>query len=179
MIDDHIVSERKRILRINPVVGSDEDKVESAVLVNLKLIVRDYYGWVWLNLSIRKDKADLYNITLMISHRYLDIIGAVLFLDLAKKAVFNWSLSFFCWRMVASLLSFCKNRPEDRRSFNLRRATALVGSYSKVTVHMVFVFLLFQVAKLGKSNHRSKKGVIILDSNTNYYKLDGGRVDKK
>jgi len=66
---NHVVTQWVGVLRVEPVVRRDEHKVEHSVLVLLQLIITDDDGWMGLERAVRKEEADLYDVSLMILHR--------------------------------------------------------------------------------------------------------------
>ena len=57
------------ILWIEPVVRRDEHKIEHTVLILLQLVVTDDDGGMGLERAVRKEEADLYDISLVVLHR--------------------------------------------------------------------------------------------------------------
>ena len=66
---DHVVTQRIRILWIEPVVGSDEHKTEHAVLVLLQLVVTDDDCGMGLECTVGEKEANLYDVSLVVLHR--------------------------------------------------------------------------------------------------------------
>ena len=65
----HLVGQRIGVLRVEPIVGSDENEVEHTVLVLLQLVGADDDGGMWLERAVGEKEADFYDVALMILHR--------------------------------------------------------------------------------------------------------------
>ena len=65
----HLVGQRVGVLRIEPVVRRDKHKVEHTVLVLLQLVVADDDGGMWLERTVREEKTDFDDVSLVVLHR--------------------------------------------------------------------------------------------------------------
>ena len=66
---NHVVTQRIRILWIEPVVRRDKHKIEHAVLVLLQLVVADDDGGMGFERAVGEEKADLYDVSLVVLQR--------------------------------------------------------------------------------------------------------------